>query len=66
MIDSPALTAALRDLATQIPPLKRDIQDGLLMMLSLVLMGRPLRHPGAPAVPQPAIPASGIIYLFIL
>ncbi|CAH1772250.1 unnamed protein product [Owenia fusiformis] len=55
---SPALTAALRDLATQIPQLKKDIQDGLLKMLSLVLMGRPLRHPGAPKVTTPALPAS--------
>ena len=31
MIDSPALTAALRDLATQIPPLKRDIQDVMML-----------------------------------
>ncbi|KAK0063750.1 serine/threonine-protein kinase mTOR-like isoform X1 [Biomphalaria pfeifferi] len=58
---SPALTAALRELALQIPQLKKDIQDGLLKTLSQILMGQPLRHPGAQSVPQPvqtAIPLS--------
>lgn len=45
---SPALTAVLYDLSRQIPLLKKDIQDGLLKMLSLVLMHKPLRHPGMP------------------
>ncbi|XP_071946239.1 serine/threonine-protein kinase mTOR-like [Antedon mediterranea] len=45
---SPALTASLHDLAQKIPNLKKDIQDGLLKMLSLVLMNKPLRHPGTP------------------
>ncbi|RWS29930.1 hypothetical protein B4U80_02742 [Leptotrombidium deliense] len=45
---SPALTAALQDLSVQIPQLKKDIHDGLLKMLSYVLMQRPYRHPGAP------------------
>ncbi|XP_071805479.1 serine/threonine-protein kinase mTOR-like isoform X2 [Asterias amurensis] len=45
---SPALTASLHDLAQQIPHLKKDIQDGLLKMLSLVLMNKPLKHPGTP------------------
>ncbi|XP_053547426.1 serine/threonine-protein kinase mTOR isoform X7 [Bombina bombina] len=45
---SPALTAVLYDLSRHIPPLKKDIQDGLLKMLSLVLMHKPLRHPGMP------------------
>ncbi|XP_029141485.1 serine/threonine-protein kinase mTOR [Protobothrops mucrosquamatus] len=45
---SPALTAVLYDLSRQIPQLKKEIQDGLLKMLSLVLMHRPLRHPGMP------------------
>ncbi|PAA73865.1 hypothetical protein BOX15_Mlig009522g5 [Macrostomum lignano] len=44
---SPALTEALKQLALQIPALKKDIQDGLLKMLSLVLMNKPLRHPAA-------------------
>ncbi|XP_064642053.1 serine/threonine-protein kinase mTOR-like isoform X1 [Lineus longissimus] len=56
---SPALTAALRDLSMNIPTLKKPIQDGLLKMLSLVLMGRPLVHPGAPKLPSPSIPQSG-------
>ncbi|KAG8568463.1 hypothetical protein GDO81_014010 [Engystomops pustulosus] len=45
---SPALTAVLYDLSRHIPLLKKDIQDGLLKMLSLVLMHKPLRHPGMP------------------
>ncbi|XP_072283025.1 serine/threonine-protein kinase mTOR isoform X8 [Pyxicephalus adspersus] len=45
---SPALTAVLYDLCRHISPLKKDIQDGLLKMLSLVLMHKPLRHPGMP------------------
>ncbi|XP_056399106.1 serine/threonine-protein kinase mTOR isoform X3 [Hyla sarda] len=45
---SPALTAVLYDLSQHIPQLKKDIQDGLLKMLSLVLMHKPLRHPGMP------------------
>ncbi|XP_048250308.1 serine/threonine-protein kinase mTOR-like isoform X1 [Haliotis rufescens] len=58
---SPALTAALRDLATQIPQLKKDIQDGLLKNLSLILMGRPLKHPGAPKSPSSALPPSASV-----
>jgi len=45
---SPALTASLEQLAQTIPQLRKDIQDGLLKTLSIVLMGKPLRHPGAP------------------
>lgn len=48
MPTSPALTAVLYDLSRQIPQLKKEIQDGLLKMLSLVLMHKPLRHPGMP------------------
>ncbi|XP_053376740.1 serine/threonine-protein kinase mTOR-like [Mercenaria mercenaria] len=55
---SPALTAALRDLAAQIPQLKKEIQDGLLKNLSLILMGRPLKHAGAPRSPATPAPAS--------
>ena len=52
---SPTLTASLKDLATQIPQLKKDIQDGLLKSLSLILMKQPLRHPGAPKqLPSPS------------
>jgi len=43
---SPALTTCLRELASRIPVLKKDIAEGLLRMLSLVLMHQPLRHPG--------------------
>ena len=55
------MIAALRDLAMQIPSLKKNIQDGLLKMLSMVLMGRPLRHPGAPKSSQTSLPTSGNI-----
>ncbi|KAK7494179.1 hypothetical protein BaRGS_00014652, partial [Batillaria attramentaria] len=45
---SPALTAALRELATHIPQLKKDVQDGLLKSLSFILMGNQnFRHPTA-------------------
>ncbi|XP_038044243.1 serine/threonine-protein kinase mTOR-like [Patiria miniata] len=55
---SPALTASLHDLAQQIPRLKKDIQDGLLKMLSLVLMNKPLKHPGTPkGLMSPVSPA---------
>ncbi|KAH9523104.1 hypothetical protein Btru_065813 [Bulinus truncatus] len=57
---SPALTAALRELAVQIPQLKKDIQDGLLKTLSQILMGQPLRHPGAQSVTQPAQVAQSV------
>ena len=56
---SPAMIAAMRDLAMQIPALKKNIQDGLLKMLSMVLMGRPLRHPGAPKSSHTPLPISG-------
>lgn len=45
---SQALTASLRELATYLPALKRDIADGLLGILSLTLMQQPFRHPGTP------------------
>lgn len=45
---SPILTTALRELAHTIPSLQVDISQGLLRMLSQVLMQKPLRHPGAP------------------
>jgi len=46
-----ALTSSLHQLAQVIPELRRDILDGLIKMLSVVLMGRPLQHPGAPKSP---------------
>lgn len=45
---TPSLTICLRDLAMNIPELKRDISEGLLRMLSQILMHKPLRHPGMP------------------
>ena len=56
---SPALTASLRDLANQIPQLKKEIQDGLLKNLSMILMGKPLRHPGAPKSPTTSVAQTG-------
>lgn len=55
---SPSLTIALRELATSVPVLKRDISQGLLKMLSQVLMHEPLRHPGTPrhAIINPSPP----------
>lgn len=38
---SPSLTSSLEDIAKHIPSLRRDIKDGLLQMLSLILTGRP-------------------------
>ncbi|GBN02820.1 Serine/threonine-protein kinase mTOR, partial [Araneus ventricosus] len=57
---SPALTASLRELASQIPQLKKDIQEGLLKMLSVVLMRRSLRHPGMPKHLASQAPSSGL------
>src|SRR4051812_30419506 len=45
---SPALTTALREIQIQIPSLKKDINDGLLKILSQILMNQPWRHPGMP------------------
>ncbi|QQP56712.1 Serine/threonine-protein kinase TOR, partial [Caligus rogercresseyi] len=45
---SPSLTMALHELARHIPSLKKEIADGLLKILSLILMQVPFRHPGTP------------------
>lgn len=45
---SPSLTTALYELAAHIPAFKRDIAEGLLKILSLILMQQPFRHPGTP------------------
>lgn len=45
---SPALTICLRELAQSVPSVKKDISECLLKMLSLVLMNKPLLHPGMP------------------
>ncbi|XP_066992513.2 serine/threonine-protein kinase mTOR isoform X2 [Anabrus simplex] len=58
---SPALTTSLRELATSIPQLKKEISEGLLRMLSHVLMHKPLRHPGTPR--HPVLPSSPAVTL---
>ncbi|XP_015759867.1 PREDICTED: serine/threonine-protein kinase mTOR-like [Acropora digitifera] len=55
---SPALTACLHDLARQVPQLKKNIEDGLLTMLSMILMQKPPRHPGAPRGSAPTLSQS--------
>lgn len=45
---SPALTICFRELAEQVPRLRNIISDGLLNMLSQVLMSKPLAHLGTP------------------
>lgn len=45
---SPALTTALYKLAKYIPAFKKEIAEGLLKILSLILMQQPFRHPGTP------------------
>ena len=47
---SQALTSCLTEITTQIPSLKKDISDGLLKILSSVLMNAPWRHPGMPPI----------------
>lgn len=44
---SPSLTSSLEDIAKHIPSLRRDIKDGLLQMLSLILTGRPTQPGGS-------------------
>lgn len=65
---SPGLTTTLRELATSVPELKRDISEGLLKMLSQVLMHKPLRHPGTPrhALLGPSPPQVKYIILVLL
>lgn len=45
---SPALTICFRELAEQVPRLRNIISDGLLNMLSQVLMSKPLTQLGTP------------------
>ncbi|XP_014662370.1 PREDICTED: serine/threonine-protein kinase mTOR-like [Priapulus caudatus] len=55
----PMMTVGLSlELAREIPDLKRFIQDGLLRMLSLILMHKPLTHPGMPKTATPQLPPS--------
>ena len=60
---SPALTTALYELAQNIPAFKNEIADGLLKILSLILMQQQYRHPGTPkhlVMAQPPIAQGGI------
>ncbi len=45
---SPALTTALHELACSIPVFKVEIAEGLLKILSMILMQQPYLHPGTP------------------
>ena len=45
---SPALTTALYKLALYIPAFKKEIAEGLLKILPIILMQKPFRHPGTP------------------
>lgn len=59
---SPALTTALRELAKTIPQLKREISEGLLGMLSNIVMNTDLRHPGQPYSILPTASVQPVIY----
>lgn len=54
---SQALTQALVDMAHYVHPIKLQIQEKLLDLLSLVLSGRPFRPLGCPENKLPPIPA---------
>ena len=54
---SEALTQALVDMAHYIHPIKHQIQEKLLDLLSLVLSGRPFRPLGCPENKIPPLPA---------
>ena len=54
---SEALTQALVDMAHYINPIKHQIQEKLLDLLSIVLSGRPFRPLGCPENKLPALPA---------
>ena len=45
---SEALAAALHEISKYVPSLKKDIQDGLLKMLSQILMKKAYTLPGVP------------------
>lgn len=44
----PPLVAALKEICTAVPETRNMIQEGLLKILSLILLHRQLQHPGAP------------------
>lgn len=54
---SPSLTHALADMAHYIHPIKPQIQEKLLDLLSLVLSGKPFKPLGCPPDKLPPIPA---------
>lgn len=54
---SNSLTQALVDMAHYIPPIKPNIQEKLLDLLSLVLCGRPFKPLGCPDNKVPPLPA---------
>ncbi|UYV65261.1 MTOR [Cordylochernes scorpioides] len=58
---SPGLTAALQELCRNVPGLKAEIQEGLLRMLSYVLMHQPLQHPGMPMIATAHPPPYGYL-----
>eukprot|EP00117_Sycon_ciliatum_P022702 scpid3014/ scgid19501/ Serine/threonine-protein kinase mTOR; FK506-binding protein 12-rapamycin complex-associated protein 1; FKBP12-rapamycin complex-associated protein; Mammalian target of rapamycin; Mechanistic target of rapamycin; Rapamycin and FKBP12 target 1; Rapamycin target protein 1 len=69
---TPPLTACLQTMANKIPNLCKDIQEGVLKVLSRVLMNQPLRHPGDPraitsvSTPLPPVePDTGTIMLAV-
>lgn len=45
---SPSLTICLQELSQNVPTLRKEISEGLLNMLSLVLRNKPFLHPGLP------------------
>jgi FKBP12-rapamycin complex-associated protein len=65
---SSALIQALFDLSKHIPPLANSIRVRLLNLLSMILVGHPYQHPGAPNRVPPAIqPKDGtLVILFSL
>ena len=59
---SPALTVALHELAVHIPAFRKEIADGLLRILSLILMQQPFLHPGTPRrLISPAATAAPVV-----
>ena len=54
---SEALTQALVDMAHYVPPIKSQIQEKLLDLISLVLCGRPFKPLGCPEGRLPPMPA---------
>lgn len=55
---SPSLIIALKEIVEEIPPLTKNIHDGLLKQLSLILLRRPMptRYLPPPKIDPPAEP----------